>query len=1003
MSPETGSDGARARWERVERCFDEWAGLESAEQQRALRALRAEDPELAEEVARLLVADRDLDADFLSPRRYGAEEPGDRAAGGAADSTRPQPSAGRSAAASGEGWTFVSGSRIGAFVVERPLGRGGMGEVYLGRRAVGEGDERFAQQVALKIVQPLAGAFDPDLRRRFLRERRILARLDHPGIARLVDGGTTDGGVPYFAMELVSGEPITAYCERVGTSVDQIVELFLAACRAVQYAHENLVVHRDLKPSNVLVAQRDAPSGADSSGSSSGSGVRVKLLDFGIAGLLERDDGEQPLTRTGRAPATPEYAAPEQLRGAPVSLATDVFSLGVVLYELLAGSRPADWPPRGPDPSSGLAPPRPSQSGMRVPRDLDAIVQRCLEEEPARRYGSVAELITDLEAFRGGRPVSALRGNRWYRARKFAWRHRVALSAGVLVAVVFAAGVWGTWSQSRQAQRNAARTERVVQLLTEIFEGNDPARARGEQVTAVALLDAGAARVADDLAEEPEVRAEIEQVLGRLYRSLGAYDDSERLLSSAVALRHALGQGAQAAAALVELARLRLEVGEAEAARRLAEEARLLLAGAAQPSRPSADVGSVLGLALLELGEGGRALEELEDAYEQREAIAAPPGELAQAAQHLADAVLESGDLDRAETLYREAIDSWLLEVTPPDPGLARSWNDLGVLLVRRGEMEEAAELLRRALEARRQVYGESHAEVAHSLRNLAGAERGLGNSELALEMLEQALAIYRQRFGDLHPDVAETYNNLAVARSQAGDVAGAVDAMRSAIATLRQLFGDGHPGLILPLSSLGSLLVREERSVEALPVLEQARQLSLAELPAEHPHRALVAHNLASALLAQQRFDVARPLLEEALAGFEATLGPGHPNVGIAALNLGRSLFEVEPARAAGLFDRAVELLREAPPQTRVYLLQALEEQARVRLRDGGDGAVEPLVEAVRLALDAEDRNTACALRPALRQAVLASRRPGATAEEPDELRRTADQLLAELESCGG
>lgn len=396
-SPENGAPDPAA-WARAETLFAELVELDVSERSRRLDEIRAHDREAAVWVERLLRADSELGGgrqpDFLAPRRDGM-----------LDWMEPEPSA------AGRSFSLAPGDEVGPFVIEQGIGRGGMGEVYRARRRQLQDESGFEQTVALKLIRPGEGASD-EIRLRFFRERRILARLTHPAIGRLLDGGTAPDGRPYFAMELVDGEPITDFCRGHALPLRRRLELFGEVCAAVQFAHENLVVHRDLKPSNVLVVEPTTGSGE----ASGHAGPSVKLLDFGIAGLLEADP-EDGLTRTGMAPATPQYAAPEQLRGEPVQAATDVYSLGVLLFELITGERPQDWPPRGP---SDLlqTPPSPSKlagtSGSECPRDLAAIVVRAIEAEPERRYGSVAALAADLARFLEGRPVQARKGTRWY-------------------------------------------------------------------------------------------------------------------------------------------------------------------------------------------------------------------------------------------------------------------------------------------------------------------------------------------------------------------------------------------------------------------------------------------------------------------------------------------------------------------------------------------------------------------------------------------------------------
>ncbi|HET7216574.1 MAG TPA: protein kinase, partial [Vicinamibacterales bacterium] len=442
------------------------------------------------------------------------------------------------------------GDLVGPYRVISEIGRGGMGRVFLARRD----DGQFDQRVALKLLR--AGGDGVEIQQRFLRERQILARLQHPNIARLLDGGVTADGRPYFAMEYVAGEPITLYCDRRRLDVNKRLDLFIAVCDAVQYAHQNLVVHRDLKPSNTLVT-------ADG---------EVKLLDFGIAKVLHEPDeggnGDPTLTRLGSGPMTPEYAAPEQVRGDPVTTATDVYALGALAYELLTG--------RGPHrltrltaaeverviaegdvdrPSAAIARSRPiadgrtaddvaaarATDGPRLRRqlrgDLDTIVMTALQKDPARRYASAGALVDDLRKYQGRMPIAARPDSVSYRASRFVRRHAIGVAATALVLASLVAGLIGTAWQARVASREALKAREISQFLASLFEVADPARTNGRDVTAKDLLDRGAARVETELADQPDVQADMLVLLGKIYRDLGEYDRAQPLLERAVALR----------------------------------------------------------------------------------------------------------------------------------------------------------------------------------------------------------------------------------------------------------------------------------------------------------------------------------------------------------------------------------------------------------------------------------------------------------------------------------
>jgi eukaryotic-like serine/threonine-protein kinase len=402
-----------------------------------------------------------------------------------------------------------AGERVGAYALEAEIARGGMGVVYLARRA----DTEFQKNVAIKLMRPgLIG--EADLRR-FRSERQIAAALDHPHIARLLDGGTTAAGEPYFVMEYVEGRPLLEFCRLRRLTVRARLDLFRRICDAVQYAHQHLVVHRDLKPGNILVAEDGTP----------------KLLDFGIAKLVSEEGGGLPEpTATFERVLTPEYASPEQVRGRPVTTASDVYSLGVILYEIVADEKPYRIESSDPAELVRLVceqdPERPSTRAPGLSGDLDAIVLKAMRKEPERRYPSAAALSDDLGRFLDGRPVEARRGSTSYRARKFVRRHRVGALATVLVFAAMAAGVWTTLREARHARAAEARAERrfndVRRLANSfLFEFHDAIRDLPGATAARALVVRRALEYLDSLSNESSGDRTLRRELAEAYRRVG--------------------------------------------------------------------------------------------------------------------------------------------------------------------------------------------------------------------------------------------------------------------------------------------------------------------------------------------------------------------------------------------------------------------------------------------------------------------------------------------------
>ncbi|HMB67822.1 MAG TPA: serine/threonine-protein kinase, partial [bacterium] len=629
----------------------------------------------------------------------------------------------------------VVGRRIGVWEIRQELGVGGMGAVYLAERA----DGQFEQRVALKLIR--SGLDSESVLRRFHEERRILAQLDHANIARLLDGGVTEDGVPYFTMEYVDGDPIDKYCDRGRLSIEERLELFRTVCAAVQHAHRNLVVHRDLKPSNILVSATG----------------EVKLLDFGIAKVLGQDGADPATTRTGLRAMTPAYASPEQVAGEPMTTASDVYSLGVVLYELLCGRRPysvddatpaalersirttqperpsraLDRPPTEQPSTDAVAKARGASPGhvRRLLRgDLDNICLTALRKEPERRYGSAEALAEDLRRVLRGQPVTARPDTAAYRVQKFVGRNRVAVAGVAFVFVLIAALIGfytGRLAEERDvALREARKAARVSEFLASLFQTSDPRESGGENLTARQMLDRGAARVEHDLRNEPEVLAGMEGVIGDVYRSLGLYDEARPWLEKSL--------------------RLNLEhVGEDDLA--------------------TADSRFKLGVLTYETGEANAARAEVRRVLEvQRRHLAPGDPQLAITLNDLGWILSEVDSLDAAEASLMEALRIREAVFGPDDPAVAETLTNLGAIAYNRGELDDALEKYQRALIVRRSALGPEHALTGYSLQNLGTVFEVRAQVDSADAYYRQAITVLEQALGPDHPERAVGLENLA-------------------------------------------------------------------------------------------------------------------------------------------------------------------------------------------------------------------------------------------------
>ncbi|MEM7050171.1 MAG: serine/threonine-protein kinase [Acidobacteriota bacterium] len=755
------------------------------------------------------------------------------------------------------------GTEIGRYRLVREIGRGGMAVVYLAERADGE----FEHRVALKLIR--SGLFGEDSIRRFQRERQILAHLRHPAIAQLFDGGTTAEGRPYFVMEHVAGEPIDQYCHRRDLPVADRLRLFIAAAGAVDHAHRNLVVHRDLKPSNLLVTATGEP----------------KLLDFGIASLLAHR-GSAALTRTRSGAMTPAYASPEQVRGESLTTSSDIYQLGLLLYQVLTGDLPyrptddspsaiakaiRDDPPRRP--SGAASQPRDPTVRRRLRGDLDNIVLKALSKQPERRYDSVARLIEDLEHHLAGRPVSAQPATWTYRARKFLGRHLAASLAtfGVILLLLATATLYtlGLARERDRAQRAAEQARQVASFLTELFEDAAPTRARGEQVTARELLDRGASWIERELDGEPALQSEMLTRLGQVYCDLALFGEAGLLLEQAVALRRG-GEPLPLADSLVALAEVRLESGDPAAAQPLFEQAlELREAELGDEDISLAPPLDGLGRSLTARGEFPAARRALERALAiQRIRLGPRHRQVAFTFHHLGLLAWQRHDYETAEGLYQAA---WsILEDDPDrdDPRRLRVQADLADGLTQIGETEEArrhyesalpklertfgenhpevaihlsrfASLLedeasyteslrthRRALARLRRSLGPDHPELAEGLNRTALAARRAGELEAARRDLEEGVGIFERNFGPLYPRTALLLASLAQIDQAVGDADGAIERYRRVVEIRQQALGLDNPALMVPLVRLGRLLLDSGEAAQAEPFLRQARDL---------------------------------------------------------------------------------------------------------------------------------------------------------------------------------
>ena len=678
-----------------------------------------------------------------------------------------------------------AGGRIGPYRIVGEAGRGGMGVVYLAERD----DDQFRKRVALKLLR--RGMDDPHLVRRFLEERQILATLDHPQIAKLLDGGVTGDRLPWFAMEYVEGEPIDRYCEGRRLPVDERLRLFLAVCDAVQYAHRTLIVHRDLKPSNVLVT---------------GDGA-VKLLDFGIAKLLaEGEAGEATLTQVGRRPLTPEYASPEQIRGEPVTVASDVYSLGVMLYLLLSGRSPYRLASRHEreveravldgtvdPPSAGASPER---LRRRLRGDLDMIVLMALRKEPERRYPSVEALAGDLRRHLGGLPVQA-QPDRWsYRAAKFLRRHTaaVSLAGGAAVLLAAFAGVLAVQMARTATERN--RAEQVSDFVTQLLRSPDPFRGQGAVTTVRQVLDTAVVRVRTELRAQPVLQADLLAVIGRSYEGLGLYDQAGSTLDSAIALRLRAGDDGRGLAEDQAMRAFVLEEQYSERPRADSLARVALRTGRRVLAADDPALGSLIALAAPSVASAGHTAEAdsllVEAVGILRGSPRTDPLELARALRRLGRQRMMAGDRTAAESLYTQSLRLNRARLGPDHPEVGELSAELGDVLRLEGK-PGAERLLREGIAIERRAAGPDHPEVMINVLHLADLLQNRGDLAAAESLYHQAIASGRRINPAGHVLTGEALFGLAQSELQRGDTARAEADLQAANHVAERIYGTDH------------------------------------------------------------------------------------------------------------------------------------------------------------------------------------------------------------------
>lgn len=870
------------RWERIKTIVDHALTLSERERDTYLSTICQKEPGLCAEIEELLLSiEQSEEEQFMQHVSQERKE----LVGGLSEELKKS--------LSGE---ELIGTVIGSYRITERLGTGGMGMVFKGERVDGE----FRHQVAVKLIKKGFGS--EKIVQRFKMEREILANLPHPNIARLHDGGVLKDGTPYLIMEYIDGIPIDRYCNEQKLTVNQRLELFKKICSAVQYAHSKLVVHRDLKPDNIYV---------------NSDGV-VKILDFGVAKLLDTELTEATLleTRPGQKLWTPQYAAPEQIRGEQVAIQTDIYALGILLHKLLTDTYPFDLIEKNlseiehtivDDSPASLTQSLRNGSWLKeiaehlnttpqkllknLKGDLNALVLKAIRKESEHRYESVSRLLEDIERYQSGIPLIARKGTWKYRGSKFLRRHKTGLAVMtvfLIAAVSFSLLYTLRISQERdRAEMEAQKAEQVTEFMMGLFESNNPGKSVGDTVTARQLLETGVNQ-AEQLTGQPEIQAQMFDVVGRVYKNLGEYEKSYTLLKRSLDMRTDLygDTDPEVAGTLSGLGTLMRLQGKYEQA-------------------------AVMHRKALALGQKLYGHE--------HESVA-------EGLNNLATVLHRQGKRDSAEVLYRQALDMRRKLLGDEHKDIAVSLNNLGTFLREKGDYERAEKLLNESLGMRRSLFGEKHPKVAISLGNLALLYRNKGDYDQAETFFRQTLELWRELLEKEHPYLATALNDLGVLLLDKGELDEAEPLLRESLTIRKKVLGEQHPNVAQSLNNLAGLLLDQGKLEEAESHYRKALAIRRKLLGEEHRLVAYTLHNLAKVLFTQEEYPAAKPLYKKAINILEDPSRNDHWVTAYFKSNLGACLTALEDyKKAEQLLTDSYKLLVQKQGSDNRYTQKAL------------------------------------------------------------------------------
>ncbi len=730
------------------------------------------------------------------------------------------------------------GKQIGRYVIDSEAGFGGMGIVYAGYR----NDKEFEQKVAIKILKH--GITSDYLLKRFQIERQTLANLQHRFIAKLLDGGSTDEGLPYLVMEFIEGIPITKYCEKNKLSINDRLELFIKVCLAVQYAHQNLTIHRDIKPGNILVVEDGTP----------------KLLDFGIAKLIDEDliEDDGGLTKTGIWHLTPEYSSPEQINGERITTASDIYSLGVLLYKILTGEQPYKITSSSPIAISKIIKEenvtKPSDKVKvtsninhekiynQLKGDLDNIILKAMDKDPERRYASVEQFSEDLKRYLIGLPVIAQKDTATYRLKKFINRHKVGVSSSIGFAILLIISLiaisWQANVASKErdnAKVEAQKAEEVNSFLQSMLSSVDPSEI-GRDVKVYDILEKAADDIETNLKDQPEVEASLRSTLGNTYVNLGEYDKAKPFLDKALAINIKIygDESKETAYSLHDLGLYFDWVGDYKKADSIYS----------------------------------RSIKILRKVLEQ------PTKQFSNVLNDQALIKMYYGKNDAAKKLFNEALDVALQSHGEKDKNTAVIMNNLALNYTDAGDLDKAEKYYKKSLAINIELLGENRPEVGTIYNNLAYLYSRKKDYKLAEEYLEKSYKLKLNLKGKDHPDVGLALNNLGVINIRMGNYDKAEKYQLDALKQYRKTLASDHPYIALSQYWLGKIYLEKNKFSIAEDYLRNSLKTRIKKFPAENKDIWRSKSELGICLLKQKKYNEAEKLLTSSLEFYKSNFG---------------------------------------------------------------------------------------------------------------------------------